>query len=132
MKVLRAIARHGTVTAAAEVCRMTTAAASHQMQAFGRELGLVLMEQQGRGVRLTPAARTLLAHGETLTAQWERAKADLAAHRAGDVGGRLRFCGFSTAAAAVVPQALERLRRERPGLELQLLETEPARSFDLL
>ncbi|OZM71187.1 LysR family transcriptional regulator [Amycolatopsis antarctica] len=132
LKVLRAIARHGTVTAAAEVCRMTTAAASHQMQAFGRELGLVLMEQQGRGVRLTPAARTLLAHGETLTAQWERAKADLAAHRAGDVGGRLRFCGFSTAAAAVVPQALERLRRERPGLELQLLETEPARSFDLL
>lgn len=132
LRVLRAIERHGTVTAAAEVCRMTTSAASHQMQALARELGVVLLEQEGRGVRLTSAARTLLAHGEALTAQWERAVADLATHGAGDVGGTLRFCGFSTAAAAVVPQALDRLRREHPALRLHLRETEPSRSFDLL
>jgi DNA-binding transcriptional LysR family regulator/ribosomal protein S18 acetylase RimI-like enzyme len=132
LKVLRAVERHGTVTAAAEVCRLTPSAASHQIQALARELDVVLLEPAGRGVRLTAAARTLLAHGQTLTGQWERAQADLAAHRAGDVGGRLRFCAFSTAAAAIVPQALDRLRRDHPGLHLQLLETEPARSFDLL
>lgn len=130
--VLQAIARHGTVTAAAEVCRLTPSAASHQMQALARELDVALLEPAGRGVRLTAAARTLLAHGETLTAQWEHARAELAAHRVGDVGGTLRFCGFSTAAAAVVPQALDRLRREHPALRLHLREAEPARSFDLL
>ncbi|MBW0103940.1 LysR family transcriptional regulator [Pseudonocardia sp. KRD291] len=132
LRVLAAIARHGTVTVAAEVCRMTPSAASHQIQALARELDVPLLEAVGRGVRLTPAARTLLAHGEILTAQWEHARADLAALRAGDVGGTLRFCGFSTAAAAVVPAALEHLRREHPALRLHLRETEPARSFDLL
>jgi DNA-binding transcriptional LysR family regulator len=120
------------VTAAAGVCRLTPSAVSHQMQALARELDVVLLEPAGRGVRLTAAARVLLAHGDTLAAQWERARADLAAHRAGDVGGALRFCAFSTAAAAVVPQAMLRLRREHPALRLHLRETEPARAFDLL
>ncbi|MEU3271266.1 LysR family transcriptional regulator [Saccharomonospora sp. NPDC006951] len=132
LRVLRAIDRHHTVTAAAEVCRMTPSAASHQIQALSRELGVALLEPAGRGVRLTAAARTLLAHGEVLAAQWERARADLAAHRTGGVGGTLRFCGFSTAAAAVVPRAMEQLRREHPALRLHLRESEPARSFDLL
>ncbi|MBC3190383.1 LysR family transcriptional regulator [Pseudonocardia sp. C8] len=132
LRVLRAIARHGTVTAAAEVCRMTPSAASHQMQALARELGVTLLEPDGRRVRLTPAAHTLLAHGETLTAQWERTKADLHAHRDGDLAGTLQFCGFSTAAATVVPPALDRLRGMHPGLRLRLREAEPARSFDLL
>jgi DNA-binding transcriptional LysR family regulator len=132
LRVLQAIARHGTVTAAAEVCRMTPSAASHQMQALARELGVTLLEPDGRGIRLTAAARVLLAHGETLTAQWERARAELAAQQPGEVGGTLRFCGFSTAAAAVVPETLDRLRRAHPALRLQLRETEPARSFDLL
>lgn len=132
LKVLAAIARHGTVTVAAEVCRMTPSAASHQIQGLSRELGVALLEPVGRRVRLTPAARTLLAHGEILTAQWEQAQADLAALRAGNVSGTLRFCAFSTAAAAVVPQALDHLRREHPALRVHLRETEPARSFDLL
>jgi len=132
LRVLEAIARHGTVTAAAQVCRMTPSAASHQIQALAHELDVTLLEPVGRGVRLTPAARTLLAHGRTLTAAWERAQADLAAHRAGDVGGSLRFCGFSTAAAVVVPRALDHLRHEHPALRVHLRESEPAHAFDLL
>jgi DNA-binding transcriptional LysR family regulator len=132
LRVLQAIERHRTVTAAAQVCGLTPSAVSHQMQALARELDVVLLEPVGRGVRLTAAARTLLAHGDVLAAQWERARADLAAHRAGDVDGALRFCGFSTAAAAVVPPALDRLRREHPALRLHLRETEPSSAFDLL
>ncbi len=132
LRVLAAIARHGTVTAAAEICRMTTSSASHQMQALSRELGVTLLEPDGRRVRLTAAARTLLVHGETLTAQWERAQAELAAHRGEDAVGALRFCGFSTAAAAVVPEVMGRLRDTHPALRLSLRECEPSRAFDLL
>jgi DNA-binding transcriptional LysR family regulator len=130
--VLQAIARHGTVTAAAEVCRLTPSAVSHQMQALARELDVVLLEPVGRGVRLTAAAHTLLSHAANLTAAWERAQADLAAHRAERVTGTLRLCGFSTAAAVVAPRALARLRTEHPALRVQLRESEPARAFDLL
>lgn len=132
LKVLQAIARHGTVTAAAQVCRLTPSAVSHQMQALAHELDLVLLEHVGRTVRLTPAAHTLLGHGAALTAQWERARADLAAHRDSELTGSLRLCGFSTAAAVVAPRALARLRTEHPALRVQLRETEPARAFDLL
>jgi DNA-binding transcriptional LysR family regulator len=130
--VLRAIARHGTVTAAAGVCRLTPSAVSHQMQALARELDVVLLEPVGRTVRLTAAARTLLEHADALAAAWERAQADLAAHRAGGLSGSLRVCGFSTAAAVVAPRALSRLREQHPGLRLHLRESEPARAFDLL
>jgi DNA-binding transcriptional LysR family regulator len=132
LKVLQAIARHGTVTAAAEVCRLTPSAVSHQMQALARELDVPLLEPVGRTVRLTPAAHTLLDHAAGLTAAWERAQADLAAHRAGDLTGTLRLCGFSTAAAVVAPRALVRLREQHPALRVHLRESEPARAFDLL
>lgn len=132
LRVLQAIARHGTVTAAAQVCRMTPSSASHQVQQLARELGVVLLEPDGRRVRLTPAARIVLAHGEVLTAQWERARAELGAHRPDGVTGALRFCAFSTAAAAVVPAALALLRASHPTLRLHLREAEPARAFDLL
>jgi DNA-binding transcriptional LysR family regulator len=132
LAVLQAIARHGTVTAAAEVCRLTPSAVSHQMQALARELDVVLLEPVGRTVRLTPAAHTLITHAETLAAQWEHARADLAAHRSGEVGGTLRFAGFSSAAAVVVPRALVALRSTHPALRTHLRESEPARSFDLL
>lgn len=132
LKVLQAIARHDTVTAAADVCRLTPAAVSHQMQGLARELDTVLLEHVGRTVRLTAAARTLLDHATTLDAQWERAQAELAAHRGGELAGALRLCGFSTAAAVVAPRALERLRAQYPGLRLHLCESEPARAFDLL
>lgn len=132
LTVLGAIDRHGTVTAAAEVCRLTPSAVSHQMQGLARELGVPLLEQTGRNVRLTPAARTLLDHAATLHAQWERARADLAAHATGEVTGTLRFAGFSSAAAVVVPRALTRLRDDHPRLRVRLRESEPARSFDLL
>jgi DNA-binding transcriptional LysR family regulator len=132
LTVLRAIARHGTVTAAAEVCRLTPSAVSHQMQALAKELDVVLLEHVGRNVRLTAAAETLLGHAQTLAAQWERAQADLASHREAELTGTLRFAGFSTAAALVVPRAMARLRTEHPGLRLHLREIEPARAFDLL
>lgn len=133
LRVLQAIARHGTVTAAAEVCRLTPSAVSHQMHALARELDVVLLEPVGRSVRLTAAAYTLLDHAATLAAQWERARADLATHQdETELTGTLRLCGFSTAAAVVAPRALARLREVHPGLRVQLREIEPARAFDLL
>lgn len=132
LRVLQAIARHGTVTAAAEVCRLTPSAVSHQMQALARELEVDLLEPVGRTVRLTSAATKLLEHAAALAAGWERAQADLAAYRGDAVTGTLRICGFSTAASVVTPRALLRLRDRHPDLEVQLRESEPARAFDLL
>lgn len=131
LTVLRALARHGTVTKAAQVCHLTPSAASHQLRSLAEELNVVLLEPTGRNVRLTPAAHTLLAHAEVLAAQWERAQADLAAHQTDSITGTLRLCGFSTAAAVVVAAAA-RLQSDHPHLTVQVREAEPARAVDLL
>lgn len=132
LRVLRAVARHGTVTAAAEVCHLTPSAASHQIQALASELDLTLLEHVGRGVRLTPAADTLLVHADALAAQWETAQADLATHRVGGLAASLRLCGFSTAAAVFVPAAAAQLRVDHPHLAVQVSEAEPVQAFDRL
>jgi DNA-binding transcriptional LysR family regulator len=132
LTVLRAVARHGTVTAAADVCHLTPSAASHQLQALARELDLVLLEHAGRNVRLTAAASTLLTHADALAARWEHAQADLAAYRTSTLTGPLRLCGFSTAGAVLVPPAAARLRHDHPHLRVQVREAEPQQAFDLL
>jgi DNA-binding transcriptional LysR family regulator len=132
LAVLRAVARHGTVTAAAEVCHLTPSAVSHQLQALARELDVVLLEHTGRNVRLTAAANTLLTHADALAARWERAQADLAAHRSSTITGRLRLCGFSTAGAVLVPAAAAQLQQKYPHLTVQVREAEPQRAFGLL
>lgn len=132
LQVLDAVQRHGTITAAAGALHLTPSAASHQIRALARDLDLTLLEPEGRNVRLTSAAHTLLAHADALFAQWENAQADLATHRTGGLSGPLRLCGFSTAAAAFVPPAAARLRQAYPQLSVQVIETEPGPAFDLL
>src|SRR4051812_42787370 len=78
LRVLRVLAEHGTVTAAAAALHLTPSAVSHQLRQLGRDLDVDLLSHEGRNVRLTPAARVLLEHADVLNAQWERAKADLA------------------------------------------------------
>lgn len=132
LTVLRAVARHGTVTAAAHICHLTPSAVSHQLSSLGRELDVMLLEHVGRNVRLTPAAHLLLAHADALAAQWETARAELADYQAKTVTGPLRICGFSTAAAVLVPAAAKRLRSRHPHLTIRLSEAEPGRAFDAL
>jgi DNA-binding transcriptional LysR family regulator len=132
LAVLRAVARHGTVTAAARVCHLTPSAVSHQLKALARELDVILLEHAGRNVRLTPAAHILLEHADELAAQWERAQAELAAYRNSTASGLLRLCGFSSAAAVLLPDAAAQLRNTHPRLTVQVSDAEPRRAFDLL
>lgn len=131
LQLLRAVAHYGTITAAAEAMQLTPSAVSHQLRQLARELDVALLEPTGRNVVLTPAARTLLAHTDTLFADWEAARAALFAHTIGQAG-QLRLVGFSTAAAALLVPAAARLAQTHPQLQVQLTETEPAACFAAL
>ncbi|MFC6882955.1 MULTISPECIES: LysR family transcriptional regulator [Actinomadura] len=123
LQTLRVLRERGTVTATAEVLHLTPSTVSQQLRQLARDLGVELLEAQGRRVRLTAAAHTVLDHADVLHAQWERARADLAAHRDG-TAGRLRLCGVSSALAALVAPAAVLLREERPRLDVRMSETE--------
>lgn len=128
---LRVLREQGTVTATAAALHLTPSTVSQQLRQLARELDVVLLEQIGRRVRLTPAAHALLGHADIMVAESERARASLAAHRAG-IAGVLRISSMPTALVALVVSAAARLRDDHPGLTVELIEDESRHCFDLL
>lgn len=114
LRILRTLAEQGTVTATAEALHMTPSAVSQQLTNLARQLGVALLEAQGRRVRLTDAAHLVLRHAEAVFAELERADAELAGYLAGDAG-EVRIGAFSTAVPALVVPAVAALRRSHPG-----------------
>ncbi|MFD3927505.1 LysR family transcriptional regulator [Streptomyces sp. NPDC058614] len=124
LRTLDALARHGSVSGAADGLHVTTSAVSQQMSKLEREVGQQLLAKNGRGVRLTDAGRLLADHAARILSQVELAQSDLEAQR-GQVVGELRLAAFPTAARGLFPTVLAALRADHPGLRLRSCELEP-------
>src|SRR3954469_12707265 len=126
LKALHAVAVYGSVGAAADALMVTPSAISQQLAKLERETGAVLVERNGRGVKLTDAAGLLAEHAEKILALVETAEADFEALR-GTVVGRLSMGAFPTAVRGIMPGALTIMRGHHPELEVQLYERDPER-----
>ena len=113
LRVLRQVAHDGTIAEAARSLHMTGPAISQHLHALEREAGAKLLERDGRTLRLTAAAQTLVAHTETILAQLELAQADLDASEA-RFGGELRVAAFPTAALTLLAPAVGSLLALHP------------------
>ncbi|MDQ0796357.1 LysR substrate-binding domain-containing protein [Streptomyces sp. B1I3] len=132
LRILRTLRDRGTVTATAEALLMTPSAVSQQLTNLSKQLGVPLLEAQGRRVRLTDAAHLVLRHAETVFAQLERADAELTGYLRGEAG-QVRVGAFSTAVPALVVPAVRLLRAEdRPGPDVRVREAEAAQAYELL
>ncbi|MBL1105070.1 LysR family transcriptional regulator [Streptomyces sp. 5-8] len=130
LRILRTLRERGTVTATAEALHMTPSAVSQQLTNLAAQLGVPLLEAQGRRVRLTDA-RLVLAHTEAVFEQLERADAALAAYARGEAG-QVRVGAFPTAVPALVVPAVRALRETHPGVTVRVREAEAAEAYDLL
>ncbi|HUB76379.1 MAG TPA: LysR substrate-binding domain-containing protein [Solirubrobacteraceae bacterium] len=124
LKVFVEVAKQGSISAAAEQLSYTQSAVSQQIAALEAETGVTLIERLPRGVRLTTAGRTLLAHAEGILGRLTAAEADMEAI-AGLRGGQLRMASFPTAGATLMPLAIAMFRAQHPEVELTLAEGEP-------
>ncbi|WP_103536126.1 LysR family transcriptional regulator [Streptomyces sp. SM11] len=132
LRILRTLRDRGTVTATAEALLMTPSAVSQQLTNLAKQLGVDLLEAQGRRVRLTDAAHLVLRHAEAVFAQLERAEAELTGYLRGEAG-EVRVGAFSTAVPALVVPAVRLLRAEgRPGPDVRVREAEAAQAYELL
>jgi DNA-binding transcriptional LysR family regulator len=124
MQVLRAVVTSGSITAAATNLGYTPSAVSQQVAALERQARTPLLERAGRGIRPTAAGRLLTEHAEIIgrhVAEAELALADLREGRTGHLS--IRY--FVTAGQALVPPALAELRREHPGVRVDLKLVDP-------
>jgi DNA-binding transcriptional LysR family regulator len=128
LRALQAVARHGSVVAAAAELHVTPSAISQQLTKLERELGQALIERHGRGVRLTPAADQLVIRTGEILSLVAKAQAEVE-DRSTVVGGRLVLGAFPTAARDLTVHAVRVLRARHPGLELAVHELEPSRAI---
>lgn len=131
LRVLAAVARHGSVTAAARALNYAQPSVSHHLARLEAETGTRLVERAGRGVRLTDAGRLLAGRAEEILGRLNAAEQELAAH-VGQREERIRVASFPSALATMVPAAAARLRAEHPGVELLLAEAEPQGAVRML
>lgn len=131
LATLRVFARCGSVAATAELTGYSPSAISAQLRELQRVLGMQLLAKDGRGLRLTATGRYLVSGADAMIEEWERLRAG-ALEAGGQVQTHFGIGGFSTAAAQLLAPLAAALRSARPMLDVQVLEANPARCFDLL
>jgi DNA-binding transcriptional LysR family regulator len=131
LRVLVAIARHGSVTAAAQALNYAQPSISHHMARLESETGAKLMERAGRGIRLTEAGRLLAERAEEILGRLDAAEAELAAH-VGLRQERVRLAAFGSALGTLAAAAGSALRANRAAADVSLVQAEPADALRML
>src|ERR671915_673029 len=131
LRVIDAVARHGSVTAAAKELHYSQPTVTHHLGRLEAETGAQLLQRIGRGIRLTPAGQLLADRAAEILGRIDAADAELSAH-VGLTAGRVRLAAFASAIGALVPQAVAALADRHPGLQISLTDTHPPEAIELL
>jgi DNA-binding transcriptional LysR family regulator len=114
-----AVAREGSVSAAADKLHVTQPSISAAVSALSRELGVELTERVGRGIGLTAAGDAFRPYAADVLGLVGQGRE--AAREAADVTMRsLRIVAVATAAEYVVPSLLRAFHRLHPEVNLAL------------
>src|SRR6478735_2430354 len=105
LRVIDAVARNGSVTAAARELHYSQPSVTHHLARREAETGAQLLQRAGRGIRLTQAGQLLADRAAEIIGRIDAADAELSAH-VGLTTGHVRLAGFACAIASLVPRAI--------------------------
>jgi len=129
LRMLHAVAAHGTIAAAARANSYTASAVSQQLAALEREVGTSLLERSNRGVTLTPAGRVLSERASVILDLVRSAMADASQTAHAGPPTMVRVGAFPTAIAAILLPTIELLSAE---VRLQIVDLEPEHALAAL
>jgi DNA-binding transcriptional LysR family regulator len=115
----QAVARLGSIRAAAEALNVAASAVSRQILKLEEEMGAALFERLPRGLRLTSAGEVLLHHTRASGQELERARAVIEEMR-GLKRGRVSVAVVESAVAGFLPALLESFWKSYPRIKLDL------------
>ncbi|MFJ1732595.1 LysR family transcriptional regulator [Streptomyces sp. NPDC088254] len=130
LRVLRAVAEHGSFNQAAAALRLTPSAVSQQVAALERSLGTQVVARSTRGVTLTPAGRIMVGTAESVAAELEHARQQVAALSTGRT--QLTVATFTSGGRLLLPAALPQLMAAHPRTVLHVREGEPEATLPLV
>ncbi|GAA2125226.1 LysR family transcriptional regulator [Streptomyces synnematoformans] len=131
LKVLAAVARHGSVTEAARELHYSQPSVSHHLSRLEAATGAKLVQRVHRGIRLTPEGELLARRATEIVGRVDAATSELAA-QVGLRTGRVRLAANASVLSTIVPKAVALLTGTHPGLALSVVDGHPVEALQML
>ncbi|MBV7411294.1 LysR family transcriptional regulator [Dermabacteraceae bacterium TAE3-ERU27] len=129
--IFRTVVRQGSIGAGARELGLTQPAVSQHLAALEKEVDTQLLLRSSSGITPTEAGQCLFHHAETIAATLRAAQDELADITA-LCRGTVRFATFPSAAAVLLPPAIQHIAKTAPGVEVSFDELEPAEAISAL
>ncbi|MFC5186933.1 LysR family transcriptional regulator [Actinomadura harenae] len=130
LRVLRAVAEHGSFNRAATALRLTPSAVSQHVAVLERSLGAEVVTRSTRGVALTRAGQIMVGAAESVAAELEHARRQVDRLNTGRT--QLTVATFTSGGRLLLPGAFARLTAAHPDTVLHVRENEPEDSLPLV
>lgn len=131
LRILLAVAREGSLSAAATRLNMTQPSVSVAIAQLEDRIGEAAVVRDRRGARLTRVGETLARHARSIENVLLNAEADLQ-HQAEGIDGPLVIGGTTGALLAIAPRVTALLQAEGRAIDLSLREAKDEELIELL
>jgi molybdate transport repressor ModE-like protein len=120
LRLLVEVDRRGSISAAADACRIGQPSATKHLKTLEAAVGAKLVERDGRSSRLTEAGAVVAAHGVRILDAIEAIGEDLRSLR-GAERGTLTLAASTTPGSYVLPSILECFAERHPGVDVDVV-----------
>ncbi len=120
LRTFLAVCRHGSLSAAGDELHLSQPAVTRQIQSLEKQVGVRLLDRQGRSVQPTPAGQTLLRFAEQIVQTILACETVMEDLRLGK-RGRLSIGAGLTTTAFVLPALIQEYKRRLPAIELSIV-----------
>jgi molybdate transport repressor ModE-like protein len=120
LRLLVEVRRQGSISAAADVCRMGQPSATKHLQTLEAAIGDKLVERHGRASRLTEAGEVVASHAQRVLDTLDGMHEDLLALRAAE-RGTLSLAASTTPGSYVLPSILQCFAGRHPRVDVDVV-----------
>jgi len=120
LRLLVELRRRGSISAAAEACRMGQPSATKHLKTLEAAVGEKLVQRDGRSSRLTPAGEIVAVHAQRVLDTFEGMHEELRALRDAELG-TLTLAASTTPGSYVLPSILECFAQRHPRVEVDVV-----------
>jgi molybdate transport repressor ModE-like protein len=120
LRLLVEVQRRGSISAAAEACRLGQPSATKHLQTLEAAVGEKLVERDGRASRLTEAGEVVAAHGVRVLDMLQGMQEELRALREAE-RGTLALAASTTPGSFVLPSILQCFADRHPRVDVDVV-----------
>jgi molybdate transport repressor ModE-like protein len=120
LRLLVEVGQRGSISAAAEACRMGQPSATKHLKTLEAAVGEKLVERNGRSSQLTEAGRVVAEHATRILDTFQGMYEDLRALRDAE-HGTLTLAASTTPGTYVLPSILQCFAERHPGVDVDIV-----------